>query len=228
MLGPNGGIKVTSKYDKKFLIQMYKLNLILYATAAVLAIANFVFSICIMPYSDKTIIVNIVLSSILLLCVIFLFVTGIVNIRRQLKREKTVEFELFSTFMSVSEYEHGKLVGEGKVDYASIVKSSVRGKFIVVDCGKPTLNDGAPYYISQQGMTGEELNTVKRLLKIETAPASAEVPVSDGVQPVVLPESEVNPDVEPINEPQASVSVGGEGAGEAATASDGGGESNGQ
>lgn len=222
MLGANGGIKVTSKYDKKFLIQIYRLNLILYTAAAVLAIANFVFSLCIAPYSDQTIIINIVLSSVLLLCVAFLFVTGILAIRKQLKLEKVVEFELFSNFMSVAEFEHGKLVGDGKVYYDSIVKSSVRGKFFVVDCGKPTMNGGAPYYLSQVSLTGEEINTVSRLLKIAPANAGGEVPVADGEKPVALPESEVNPDAEPINAPQNTVSVGGGEAQNENTAATGG------
>lgn len=208
MIGENGGIKLVSKYDGKFLLQIYKLNLILYVAAAVIAIANLVFTICIAPVSDDEIIFNLVLAAVLVVCVLFLFVAGIIGIRRQLKLEKSVEFELFTTFMSVKEYEHGKIVAEGKIDYGTIVKSRVRGRFLVVDCGKPTLNGGAPYYILQDGLTAEEINTVRRLLKIEGATSVGEVPVSDGAAVTSLLGNDVNPDAEPINEPQASASAG--------------------
>ena len=184
MLTDKGAIRVNSPYDKKMYIRINLRNIISSLVCLLLGCGGLIASIV---YGATTGVWDgffiggcsiIVVFSVLLLTIVT------VSIKKGVGLNKHAQADMFLEYMHVAEYSGDEKVSEERVYYKSLVKSIETKEYFLAYISNIVVH---PIY--KEGLTKEEINTVRKLLNLEQN-GDGEVPVGSGKGAVMLSDDE--------------------------------------
>ncbi len=184
MLTDKGAIRIDSPYDKKMYLRINLKNIISSSACLIFGAAGLVASIVYGAVSDVWDGFLIGGCAIITVLSLFLITVVLLSINKGLKLNKRAQADMFLDYMQVAEFTDGEKTSEEKVYYNTLYKRVETKDFFLAYISRVAVHP-----LRKEGLTKEEINTVRKLLNL-TQNDDGEVPVGSGKGAVMLSDDE--------------------------------------
>lgn len=162
MINNCGAIVSECKIDGKLYAQVFKKNFFLVAAIIALSLIGIALEILFCGTDFEAVdIFMLVCLCVLLVLGAFLLAITLWSIKKSNSAQKSCGCEIYQDYLIASLFEKEEKISQIKTDYGSLFKSSETKNYFLAYTGKTSF---CP--ISKDGLTPEELNTVRKLLRL--------------------------------------------------------------